>query len=83
MELLGDVAYVESCFSLFSDGVSVGVRLVRSLCQTYHRVRNCSGFTQWYSKVMRLKWKLISVRLEIVLILAQERCLVCTERTIG
>jgi len=33
--------------------------------------------------VTRLKWKLISVLLEIVLILAQDRCMVCVERTIG
>ena len=33
--------------------------------------------------VMRLKWKLISVLLEIVLILTQDRCTVCVERTIG
>ena len=32
---------------------------------------------------MRLKWKLISVRLEIVLILTQDRCMVRAERTIG
>ena len=32
---------------------------------------------------MRLRWKLISVRLEIVLILTQDRCTVCVERTIG
>ena len=32
---------------------------------------------------MRLKWKLVSVRLEIVLILTQDRCPLCTERTIG
>ena len=32
---------------------------------------------------MRLKRKLISVRLEIVLILTQDRCAVCVERTIG
>ena len=31
---------------------------------------------------MRLKWKLDSVCLEIVLILAQDRCTVCAERTI-
>ena len=31
----------------------------------------------------RLKWKLISVLLEIVLILEQDRCPVCVERTIG
>ena len=30
-----------------------------------------------------LKWKLVSVRLEIVLILTQDRCMVCAERTIG
>ena len=32
---------------------------------------------------MRLKWKLVSVRLEIVLILTPDRCTVCVERTIG
>ena len=30
-----------------------------------------------------LKWKLVSVCLEIVLILTQDRCTVCVERTIG
>jgi hypothetical protein len=30
-----------------------------------------------------LKWKLILTRLEIVVILKQDRCTVCTERTIG
>jgi hypothetical protein len=30
-----------------------------------------------------LKWKLISVHLEIVVILSEERCTVCTEHTIG
>jgi hypothetical protein len=33
--------------------------------------------------VTRLKWNLISVRLEIVLILMQDRCMVRAERTIG
>ena len=33
--------------------------------------------------VMRLKWELISVHLEIVLILTQDRCTVCVERTTG
>jgi hypothetical protein len=32
---------------------------------------------------MRIKWKLISVRLEIVLILTQERCTLCGQCTIG
>jgi hypothetical protein len=33
--------------------------------------------------VMRLKWNLISVLLELVLILTQDRCIVCVNRTIG
>ena len=32
---------------------------------------------------MRLKCKLVSVGLEIVLVLTQDRCTVCAERTIG
>ena len=32
---------------------------------------------------MSLKWKLVSVCLEIVLILMQNRCMVCAEHTIG
>ena len=31
----------------------------------------------------RVKWKLVSVLLEIVLILMEDRCIVCVERTIG
>jgi hypothetical protein len=31
----------------------------------------------------RLKWKLDSVRLEIVLILKQDRCTLCAEHTTG
>ena len=38
---------------------------------------------QWYFKVMRLKWKLDLVYLEIVLILTQDKCTVYAERTIG
>jgi hypothetical protein len=49
----------------------------------YHRVRNHFGHTQWYTLVTRLKWKLISVCLEIVLILMQDRCIIYTERAKG
>ena len=31
----------------------------------------------------RLNWKLVLVRLEVVRILTQDRCVVCAERTIG
>jgi hypothetical protein len=33
--------------------------------------------------VMRLKWKLVLVRLEMVLILPQDGCTDCAERNIG
>jgi hypothetical protein len=36
-----------------------------------------------YFMVMRMKWKLNSVCLEIVLVLTQDRCTVRAERTIG
>jgi hypothetical protein len=32
---------------------------------------------------MRLKWKLLSVRLDIVLILTQDSYMVCVDHTIG
>ena len=32
---------------------------------------------------MRVKWKLVLVRLKIVLMLSQDRCIVCVERIIG
>jgi hypothetical protein len=32
---------------------------------------------------MYVKWKLVSVRLEMVLVLDQDRCTVCAKRTIG
>ena len=31
----------------------------------------------------RLKWKLVLVHLKIVLILTQDRCMVCVEHTMG
>jgi hypothetical protein len=83
MKLLGDVALVESRFTPFKDGVSVGARQVHGLRQMYHRLRNSFGCTRWYSKLTRLKWKLVSVHLEIVLILMQDRSIVYAECTIG
>ena len=59
------------------------VRLETVFVWVQDRLRNYFGRTQWYFKVMRLQWKLDSVCLEIVLILAQNRCTVCVERTIG
>jgi hypothetical protein len=67
MVLLGDEAQMEASFGLFS------ARSVHGLHQIYHSLKNCFGRTGWYSKVTRLKWKNVSVRLEIVLILTQDR----------
>jgi hypothetical protein len=83
MELLEDEAQVEARFGPFGDSANVDARYVHGLRRTYHRLRNYFRCTQWYSKVMRLKRKLISVYLEIVLILTQHRCTICTAHTIG
>ena len=83
MELLGDVCNVECHLFPVGDCVSVGARLVYGLRQTYHRLRNLFGRTRGYSKVSRLKWKLVSVQLEIVLDLTQDRCTVCAKCTKG
>ena len=83
MELLGDMGHVESHFGPFGDDVRVGVRQVHGLRQTYHRLRNHFGRTRWYPYVTRLKCKLVSACLEIVLVLTQDRCTVCAKHTIG
>jgi hypothetical protein len=44
---------------------------------------NHFGRTQWYSYMTWVKWKLIAVHLEVVLILTQDRYMVCVERTIS
>ena len=49
----------------------------------YHRLRYQFERTRWYHLLTRLKWKLISIHLEIVLILMHDRCTVCVECTIG
>jgi hypothetical protein len=56
---------------------------VHDLHQTYHRLSNHFGRTQWYSLVIRLKRKLVLIHLETILILTQDKCTVGTKRTIG
>jgi hypothetical protein len=53
------------------------------LRHTYHRLRNCFGCIGWYSWVSRLKWKLVLDCLEIVLVLVQDRCIVCAKCTVA
>jgi hypothetical protein len=83
MVLLGDEAQVEAQFGLFRDSANLDARHVHGLSQTYHRLGNHFGCTRRYTQVTRLKWMLVSVRLEIVLILTQDRCTVCIECTTG
>jgi hypothetical protein len=83
MVLLGHEAQVETYFGPFGDSANLHTWYVHGLRRTYHGLRNHFRCTRWYSEVMRLKQKLILVRLEIVLILTQERCTVYVEHTIG
>jgi sulfur transfer complex TusBCD TusB component (DsrH family) len=52
------------------------------LRQMYHRLRNCFGCNGWCSWVTRLKWMLVLIRLERVLVLVQDGCTVCAKYTI-
>jgi hypothetical protein len=83
MELLGDIGKMEAHFGLFGDSFNHHPRKVHDLRRTYRWLRNHFGHTRWYSYVMWVKWKLISVRLDIVLISTQDRCTGCTECVIG
>jgi hypothetical protein len=82
MVLLGGVDQVEDHFSLFGDSFNLDARLVHGLRRTYHSFKNYFGRNRWYSYMMWVKWKLVLVCLKIVLILTQDRCTVCAERTI-
>jgi hypothetical protein len=82
MVLQGDGAQVKARFSPFVDSANLDTRLVHGLHRTYQRLRINFRRIGWYSYVTRPKWKLDSVRLEIVLILMQDRCTLCAELTI-
>jgi hypothetical protein len=78
-----DEAQVEAHFSLFGDSANLDARFVHGLRRTYHRLENHFGRTGWNSLVMWVMWNLISVCLEIVLPLVQDRCTVCVEHSTG
>ena len=81
--LLGDVGEVEAHFSLFGDSINLDPSLVHSLHRTRNRLGSRFGCTRWNSKATWVKWKLILLRLEIVLILLQDRCTVCADCPMG
>jgi hypothetical protein len=68
IKLLGDVGQVEVGFSLSRDSVNLSARWVHGLRRTYHRLENHFGCTRWYSYMTWVKWKLLLVSLEMVLI---------------
>jgi hypothetical protein len=76
MVLRVDEAQLEARFGPFGDRADLDARLVHGLRQMYHRLKNHFGRTRWHSKVMKLKWKLDSVHLEIALISTQDSCTV-------
>ena len=60
--------------SVHLETVLVSVEDRCTVCALWYRwLRNHFGCTQWYSYVMMLKWKLVSVYLKIVLMLTQRR----------
>ena len=83
MVLLGYVVQVEARFGPFRHNANLDARYLHGLRRMYHRLENHFGCTRWNSYVTWLKWKLILVRSEIVLILTQDRCTACAECTIG
>jgi hypothetical protein len=83
MVLLRDMGQVEACFVPFRDSVILDTRRVYSLRGTCSAKCGRFGCTRWNSYVTWVKRKLVSIRSEIVLILVQDTCLVCAERTVG
>jgi hypothetical protein len=83
MEFLDDEAQGKARFGPFGDSANLDARYVIGLRRTYHRVRNHFRCTQWDSKVMRLKQKLIFSLFGDSANLDARHCTVCTEHTIG
>jgi hypothetical protein len=83
MVRLGDGAQVDARFDLFRDSANLYIRKVHGLCRTCHRLENIFGCTRGYSYMMRPKWMLVLVCLDIVLILTQDRWTVCAKHTTG
>jgi hypothetical protein len=71
MVLLGHEAQLEARFGPFIDSANFDARSVHGFHRTYHRLGNHFGRTR--SLVTGVMWNLISVYLEIVLILTQDR----------
>jgi hypothetical protein len=83
MVLLHDVGPVEGRIGPFGDNVNLNARSMHGLRRMYHRLGNHFECTRWYFYVTWVKWKVVSIHLEIMLISTQDQCTVCVECTIG
>jgi hypothetical protein len=72
------VDQADAHFELFGDSFNFGARKVHGLHLIYNGHGNRFGHTRWYSYITYVKWKLVSVGLEIVLVLEQDRSMVCS-----
>ena len=72
-----------SSFRPFGHGANLDARKVHGLRQTYHWIGNHYERTRWNSWVTWVMWNLTSFHLEIMLVLVQDRCMVCARCTIG
>ena len=80
---LGDDVLVEVRIGLFQHSANLDTRMVHGLRRTYHRLRNHFGRTRCNSKVTWVMWNLISFFLQTVLVLVQDRCMLCAKHTRG
>ena len=87
MVLLGDEAQLEASFGPFGDSANLDARSVHCLRRTYHRLEK----SFWTHPMELLGYvghvESRSVHLEMVLVLllvlVQDRCMVCAKCTIG
>jgi hypothetical protein len=74
---------VEAHFGPFGDIANHDARSVHGVQRKYHRLENHFQPTQWNSSVTRVLWNLVTISLETVFVLLQDRCRVCAKRTIS
>ena len=77
MVLLGEEAQVKARYNLFGDSANLDAKQVHGLHGMYHMLGNTFGCNRQNSQMTCVIWNLASVRLEIILVLVQDRCTVC------
>ena len=83
MVLLRDVGQVETRSGPFGDSVNHDAKIDARFAPNAHRLGNHFGHNRWYFYMTWVRWKLVSICLEILLISVQDRCPVYAECTMG